>query len=149
MNTQTDRFAAAAVRFFNEGFNCAESTLLGLAQCLDIDSPIVPKIASGFGGGIARSQSLCGALTGSIMGLGLKFGRRSPEEERTVMYRKTEEFVDIFRKKFRFVSCRELTGIDFKNADEFKARYSQIHAEVCSPIVRFAVEQAIAIMNRK
>jgi C_GCAxxG_C_C family probable redox protein len=149
MNHPPNRFAETAVRFFNEGFNCAESTLLGLAEYLEIDSPLIPKIASGFGGGIARSQSLCGALTGSIMGLGLKFGRRSPEEERTIIYRRTEELVASFRERFRTEFCRELTGIDFKNADEFKARYPQVHAEVCSPIVRFTVEQAIAIMNRR
>ena len=149
MAAQTDRFAEDAVRFFNEGFNCAESSLLGLARFLEIDSPIFPKIASGYGGGIARTQSLCGALAGSIMGLGLKFGRRSPEEDRTVIYQRTEELIAAFRERFHTVSCRELTGIDFKNSEEFKAHYPRIHAEVCSPIVRFAVEQAITIMNRR
>jgi C_GCAxxG_C_C family probable redox protein len=148
MNAQNDRFAEDAVRFFDEGFNCAESSLLGLARFLEIDSPAFPRIASGFGGGIARSQSLCGALAGSIMGLGLKFGRRSPEEDRAVIYQRTEALVAAFREKFHTVSCRELTGIDFKNSAEFKAHYPRIHADICSPIVRFAVEQAIAIMNR-
>ena len=149
MDQPTDRFAEDAARFFDEGFNCAESSLLGLARFLDIDSPVFPRIASGFGGGIARTQSLCGALAGSIMGLGLKFGRRSPEEDRAVIYQRTEALVTAFREKFHTVSCLELTGIDFKNTEEFKARYPQIHAEVCSPIVRFAVEQAITIMNRR
>lgn len=149
MDHPADRFAETAVRLFHEGFNCAESTLFSLAEYLEIDSPAVPKIASGFGGGIARSQSLCGALSGSIMGLGLKFGRRSPEEERTVIYQRTEEFVAAFRKRFHTVSCRELTGIDFRNSEEFRIHHQRVHDEVCSPIVRFAVEQAIIIMNRK
>jgi C_GCAxxG_C_C family probable redox protein len=148
MDHPTDRFADDAVRHFDKGFNCAESSLLGLAEYLGIDSPVIPMIASAFGGGIARSQSLCGALAGSIMGLGLKFGRRSPEEERTIIYQRTEELVAAFRERFHTVSCRELTGIDFKNTEEFQNRYPRVHAEVCSPIVRFAVERTIAIFNR-
>jgi C_GCAxxG_C_C family probable redox protein len=148
MDPRNERYAEDAVRFFDDGFNCAESSLFSLARFLGIDSPVIPMIASGFGGGIARSQSLCGALAGSIMGLGLKFGRRSPEEERAGIYRRTEELVAGFRERFHTVSCRELTGIDFKNVEEFGARYPRIHAEVCSPIVRFAVEKAIAIISR-
>lgn len=64
-----------ARELFSSGFYWAESVLLAVAEALDIQSDIFPKIAPGFCSGIARSGGQCGALSGAIMGLGLITGR--------------------------------------------------------------------------
>ncbi|MBI4710518.1 MAG: C_GCAxxG_C_C family protein, partial [Nitrospirae bacterium] len=42
---------------------------------LRFDKETVLKIASPFGGGIGRMGETCGAVTGALMVIGLKYGR--------------------------------------------------------------------------
>ena len=64
-----------AIKNFQSGYNCAQSVLLALYGYLEPGSnnELVPKIAAGFGGGIGRCGSVCGALTGTIMAVGIKY----------------------------------------------------------------------------
>jgi C_GCAxxG_C_C family probable redox protein len=63
----------SALSYFKAGYNCAESVLLAIAKdALKIDSDLVPRIAPGFGGGISRCGYVCGAVSGAVMGFGLK-----------------------------------------------------------------------------
>lgn len=58
-------------------YNCAQSVLLPYAEELGIDREIAYDIANGFGGGM-KTGSVCGAITGGIMALGL-MGKATPE----------------------------------------------------------------------
>jgi len=146
MSDTTTDTVRLAQKLFDDGFNCAESVLLALAGRLEVASPLLPRIASGFGGGMARTQSTCGALAGGVMGIGLKFGRMSASEDRAQIYGKTAALIAAFKGRFHSHICRELTGIDFADPQEFAAHYPRVHHEICSPIVAFAVEQALAIL---
>ena len=46
-----------------------------MAKYMRVNSNLIPKIATGFGGGIAGSGSVCGALVGGVMAIGIKYGR--------------------------------------------------------------------------
>jgi len=48
----------------------------------EIKDELVPRIATGFDGGIGRCGSVCGALTGGIVALGAKFGTDEPSAEK-------------------------------------------------------------------
>ncbi len=136
-----------AATWFNEGYNCAESVLLALAKYLEAQSPLLPRVASGFGGGIARRQTFCGALSGAILGLGLKYGRISPEESRDPVYTRVQRLLDEFKREFGSHSCRELTGIDFSDPEQFKQYQSRVHHETCVGLVRFAAARSLAILR--
>jgi C_GCAxxG_C_C family probable redox protein len=64
------------VRLFDSGYNCAEAVLLATSQdaLRRKVGAVIPRIATGFGGGISRNGDVCGALTGGIMGIGLAGG---------------------------------------------------------------------------
>ena len=68
--------AEQANTHYQSGYSCAQSVLLTLYEYIGPDgkNDLIPKIASGFGGGIGRCGSVCGALTGSIMAVGIKYG---------------------------------------------------------------------------
>lgn len=66
------------------------------------------KMASGFPVGMGTAGCACGALSGGIMALGLKFGRTKPKEEMPDMFRVSKELHDEFKKKFRSTCCRVL-----------------------------------------
>ena len=58
-------------------YNCAQSVVLPFAESLGISGEIALGFAEGFGGGMKRA-SVCGAITGGIMALGL-FGLGDPK----------------------------------------------------------------------
>lgn len=58
------------------GFNCAEGVFWGVTRSLGLATPV--SCVTGFGGGIAGSGSVCGALLGAIAALGVYVGRTEP-----------------------------------------------------------------------
>ena len=64
---------------FAAGFYCAESVVMAIAKAEGIESELLPRIATGFGGGMARTCGDCGAVTGAMMAVGLALGRSARE----------------------------------------------------------------------
>ncbi|MDH7477732.1 MAG: C-GCAxxG-C-C family protein, partial [Candidatus Bathyarchaeota archaeon] len=69
--SQKNLLCEKAVKRFLYGFNCAQSVLLTMFEHWNGENELIPKIATTFGGGIGRCGSLCGALTGGVMALGI------------------------------------------------------------------------------
>lgn len=111
-----------AQSYATEGFLCSESVLLAISELLSIRSELVPKIATGFGAGIGGQGEVCGAVSGGIMGLGLKFGRNEAKEKGVKPYWYASDFLKRFKTEFGCTSCRELTGCDF-NTEGGRRRY--------------------------
>ena len=60
-------------------------------------SDLIPRIATGFGGGLSRTKSVCGALTGGVLVLSAAFGRDKLGDDRDVLVSKVQTLVDGFR----------------------------------------------------
>ncbi|MBI4727115.1 C_GCAxxG_C_C family protein [candidate division TA06 bacterium] len=140
-----------AKQYFNSGYNCAESVLL--AVCREsgyTESEIIkfiPRMATGFGGGIARNGSLCGALSGGLMALGLALGRDDAKESRDPCYPAADQFYNDFVDRFGHSSCRELTGLDMKNEQDRKKYQETVHLERCNPIVAWSALRVMEIIG--
>jgi C_GCAxxG_C_C family probable redox protein len=108
-----------ATSHFREGFLCVESVLMTFAKYNGIRSEIIPKIATGFGAGIGRRGSLCGALTGAVMALGLRYGRNKADDDEAYekCMNKSFECYMQFKKEFGSVFCNELTECDFTTTE--------------------------------
>ncbi len=115
----------AASKFLN-GFNCAESVLLTLAEYYEVSSPLVPKIATPFGGGIARSASICECVTGALMGIGMKHGRVQTSDDRLKAYAMATAFMNAFERRFGSIICYDLIGCDFRTPEGHK-RFEELH----------------------
>ena len=140
-----------AVRLFDSGYNCAEAVLIATSQDLlrGKFETVIPKIATGFGGGIGRNGDVCGALTGGIMRIGLAMGRNSAEESRDRCYGAVDHFYSAFVTEFGTSKCRELTGVDL-NTEEGRALYqARIHSERCTKIVSWAARVVSEITESK
>jgi C_GCAxxG_C_C family probable redox protein len=68
---------AQALENFKNGYNCAQSVLSVLAPDLGLHQDTAMKLSSPFGSGIAYMQETCGAVTGALMAIGLKYGKTS------------------------------------------------------------------------
>ena len=87
--------------------------LLGVAGAKGITSELIPRIATGFCGGIARTRGMCGAVAGAVMGINLFSGRNAPGDSREENYAMVGELLRRFEAAFGSTNCYELTGCDF------------------------------------
>lgn len=94
--------------FGNEqDLNCAEKILYGANSIytLGMDSNTL-KVAAGFGGGMAV-ESVCGALTASIMVLSRLFVVKNAHES-TRIKELTKEFLELYTREMGNINCASL-----------------------------------------
>ncbi|TWH51793.1 C-GCAxxG-C-C family (seleno)protein [Sporomusa sp. KB1] len=111
----------AAGQNFRAGYNCAEAIVRAFRDAMQLDiSDEALRMASGFGGGLGHAGCLCGALTGSIMVLGMLQGRENKEQSREPIYTSSHEFHNLFREKFGATCCRILNSHPFDSKEHLR-----------------------------
>ena len=131
-------------QIWDSGFNCAESVLKACQEIYQLPgAEVVPKVATGFGGGIGRKGSVCGALTGGIMALGLEMGRMDPKDAqaRDRLYAISRGLYERFEREFGTVLCYNLTQCDLTTPEgQKKAKELNLHKNLCSQFVQGMVK---------
>lgn len=142
MTVEKSVCAREAVSCFKEGYNCAQSVLLAMQKFWSAENRLEPKVASAFGGGIGRKGSLCGALTGGVIAIGLRYGTNNPDSrEREKAYSLALQFFNRFERDCGSVLCRDLIGYNLADPRELEeARKSNIFMEKCVDIVEKAAQ---------
>lgn len=112
-----DTIARRAEQIFDSGLRCAESVLLSVAESKGIQSDLIPRIATGFCGGMARTGGTCGAVTGGIMAVNLCYGRNDPQIPIEETYVKVQELIRAFETRFGTTNCRELLNCDLSTPE--------------------------------
>lgn len=128
-----------ALKLFDNGFNCSQAVLGAFCNKHGMDEELAMKLACGFGGGI-RCGEVCGAVTGAIMVIGLKYGQYIAEdkESKAKCYELTSYFMEEYAKRNGSVVCRELLGFDMRDK-EVAAKFSGKIREVCPNVIKTAV----------
>ncbi len=120
-----------------------------MARHQGVESPLIPRIATGFGVGIARSGEICGALSGAVIGLGLRYGRDKVEPVKNRRpYWYSTELLKRFKKEHGQVRCPDLLGLDLAKPsgyEEFNSRNLWEHN--CTRYILSATKIAIDIIN--
>jgi C_GCAxxG_C_C family probable redox protein len=138
---------ARANELFSQGFNCAQAILGSFAPQLELTQEQALKLASPFGGGIARRGHICGAVSGSLMALGLKMGAATPEEK-DAAYKLAGGFMREFEARHGSLLCRELIGCDLTTPDGLrKARESKVFETICPGLVEDAARIVASLMR--
>jgi len=108
------RPAEQAVKHFADGYLCSQSVFMAYAEQLDVDRQIAARVASPFGAGIAYMGTTCGAVTGALMVLGVRYGHDDPEDEEAKerVLEKAQAFLSEFESLHGSLRCRELLGRD-------------------------------------
>ncbi len=135
--------AASAEQLFRDHANCAQAVLIPFAADHGVSSTTASDIAAGFGGGMARLQGTCGAITGACMALGITIGAREPDATKakdatTAAFR---EFQKRFVGLHGETTCRSLLKVDL-NTEEGRAAHAQhkLRETICTPCVRDAAQ---------
>ncbi len=130
------------VERFGDGFNCSQAVLGSYCEEFGLDRETAFKIATGFGGGM-HIDSVCGAVTGAFMVLGLKYGNTTAEDKaaKAKTYEKVIEYTSRFKARNGSVVCKELLGCDISRPDGMKkAQENGLFNSVCPKMVQEAAE---------
>jgi C_GCAxxG_C_C family probable redox protein len=132
---------------FASGLYCAESVVLAIARGQGIESELLPKIATAFCSGMARSCSTCGAVTGALMGIGLALGRSTPDGSVEPAYTAARRFIQKFEQVYGDCNCQVLLGGCDLNTPEGQALFAEKNLmEECVKITGKAAEIAARII---
>ena len=139
-----------AEKYFCSNFNCSQAVFATFATELGLDEELALRIATQFGGG-ARKGEMCGAVSGALMVLGLKYGHCHGEDmkEKEKAYQITEDFMNRFIAEKETVVCRELLGYDVsKKEDMVKIKELGLFKTKCPEMIRCATEILEEMMNK-
>lgn len=108
--------ADKAKDLFLEGFNCAQAVFGAFCEDFGIDFELGVKIASGFGGGIARRREVCGAVSGAVMVLSMVHGYSDAQanEQKKKLYEEVRGVLKAFEDETGSIICRELLNLEEK-----------------------------------
>ena len=139
----------AAVERFKGGFNCAQSVLAAFAPDLGLPEAVALKLAVPFGGGMGHTRGACGAVSGAVMALGLRFGSNvaGDKEGKERAYTIARRFIEEFRARNNGVLCPELLGCDIATPEGYAAaKEKQLFTTLCPKLVRSAAEIVSAML---
>jgi C_GCAxxG_C_C family probable redox protein len=147
MNIKSDE----AMELFLAGYNCAQSVLYACAPELGLDDETALKIATGLGAGMARCGQVCGAVSGGIMALSLKYGRGERQNPMAMeqTYQKTQELMAGFEKQHGSCLCRVLLqGCDLRTAEGQRHfnEHDLLH-KTCVPCVQTAIQVVAELLE--
>ena len=132
-----------AADYFARGFNCSQSVLAAYAEQFGLTEEQALKVAGGFGGGMGRMAETCGAVTGAIMVIGLKFASTTPGDiqGKENAYAVVREFVHRFKGRNVTVLCRELLDCDISTPEGMKrAQQEKLIKKCCPKLIQDAAE---------
>ena len=131
-----------AKELYEQGFYCSQAVLAAFADELGLTEKQALQVGSCFGGGMCKGE-VCGACTGALMVLGMKYGRYKADDWDSQMKANDMaiKFLEQFRKENNSYICNELLGCDIATPEgKAYAREQKLFAEFCPKMVASAVE---------
>lgn len=134
--------ADRALELFANNFNCSQAVLTAFAPDFGLDEELALKLGTSFGGG-ARNAEICGAVSGGLLVLGLKYGHydSSDNEQKSRAYAIAVDYTKRFKESNGSIVCRDLLGYDLSIPQEAACiKEKCLFAEICPKMIKSAVE---------
>ena len=124
-----------ACNLFEDGYVCSQAVFGVFCEEFGLSKNDAFKIAACFGSGM-RQAEVCGACTGALMAIGLKYG-----EDKKTCDRLSNRFFEEFRKENGSFICRDLLECDISTPEGVKyALDNNLFKEFCPKMVASAVK---------
>lgn len=139
-----------AVNYFSKGFLCSQAVLAAFGDELNVTEEQALQLGACFGSGMRKGE-VCGACTGALMVLGLKYGQTSVAdgEARQNTNELTKRFLELFREKNGSYLCNDLLGFDISTPEgAAEARAKGLFLDVCPKMVASAVDVLEQIIEK-
>ncbi len=131
-----------ANKYFCDKFHCSQAVLASFAEELGITEEQALKLGACFGSGMRKGE-VCGACTGALMVLGLKYGqcKKDDTESRNRANMVNDKFLDEYRKRNGSYICNDLLGCDISTPEGADYAFEKkLFTEFCPKMVASAVE---------
>ena len=112
-----------ALSYFKNSYNCSQSVFVAFADEFHLPETQCLKIACAFGAGMGRQQFTCGAVTGALMALGMKFGKGfdDNDSQKLITYQKSVTFFKEFKQMHGSLNCKELlNNLDIQDDSDYQ-----------------------------
>ncbi len=113
------------------------------AQHFGLERDTTLRISQGFGAGIAYTDDICGAVSGAIMVIGLRYGRVKADDKtaKEKTYAVVGEFLKQFKQRNGSVECTGLLGYNLSDPHQVaEAKKNKVVMARRPAFVRDAVE---------
>ena len=122
-----------AVQLFEEGYVCSQAVFAAFSEGYGLPKNQALKIGACFGSGMRKGE-VCGACTGALMALGLKYGDEKVKSDEVC-----NKFLDLFKEENGSIICRDLLNCDISTEDGVKhALDNNLFKEFCPKMVESA-----------
>jgi C_GCAxxG_C_C family probable redox protein len=131
-----------ALSGLKDGFNCAQAVSAAFCEELGADEETAAKMSSALGAGMSRTGGVCGAVSGALMVIGMKYGSSKPRDiaAKNKSYEAGRVFLKMFEDKYGSIFCPKLIGIDISTEAGLQAaREKKIFETICADIVQDTV----------
>jgi C_GCAxxG_C_C family probable redox protein len=130
-----------AEQCFQQGFTCSSAVFSTFSEEMGLDPDTARKCSCGFGAGVSKTGNICGAVSGAILVIGLKYGKTKPGDDAATDRARglVRKFIREFTARHGSVNCTELLGYNLGNpADYENARRAGLFTTKCPAFVRDA-----------
>ena len=140
-----------SLKLFEAKFNCAQSVFSSFSKELGLDEKQALKIAGCFGSGMRKGE-VCGACTGALMVLGLKYGQSEIGDSESKV--KSDEvcvkFLEEFERENGSYICNVLLNCDIRTKEGVEyALENSLFTEFCPKMVESATIIVEKIINEE
>lgn len=134
-----------AVENFLSGCNCAQAIVKAFSDYSEAETDILLKLAQPFGGGIVRSGNICGAVSGALMSIGLKYTNLADPESKAMVVTLGNKFLTEFINQNKSIYCKDLLGEDISTDEGHTAiKELGLRDKICKNLIFSSSE----ILNR-
>lgn len=131
-----------AVALFSRGYMCSQAVFAAFSEQFGIAEKQALLIGGCFGGGMNKAE-VCGACTGALMVLGMRYGQvdLNDFDSRMAENAKAVQFLDEFKKRKGSYICRDILGSDISTKDGKSVAVERgLFGKLCPEMVRTAAE---------
>ena len=131
-----------ALQLFEGGYMCSQAVFAAFSEDYNLSKDQALKIGACFGSGMRKGE-VCGACTGALMALGLKYGDDKAKSDEVC-----DKFLDEFKKQNGSYICRDLLGCDISTPEGVKhAVDNNLFREFCPMMVESAARIVDGILK--
>jgi C_GCAxxG_C_C family probable redox protein len=157
-----DKVEKRAYELLDKYHGCSQCSLLAIQEVYGMRDDMMAKASIGLAGGVGSMRSACGALTGSALALGMKYGRdvsalAGPAEKAIeIEYAAMEPVTKLakwFEREFGSIVCRDIRkafmGTELSREIPWQKQWMQELGirEHCSKIVAKTARRAAAMLE--
>ncbi|MCK5129757.1 MAG: C_GCAxxG_C_C family protein [Clostridiales bacterium] len=127
--TKDELYQLIEEAFYVKGYNCAQTVLTYTAKYFNMNDDLLKEISAPFGGGLSGIRiSVCGAISGGLMFIGIK------DKENSALVGR--ELINFAQKKYGDINCDKILDIDFSNEEQVASEKLIKKKTICTPMIK-------------